>query len=644
MHALFSCSRRFDSGRTVYRWIGLSAVCLCFSAAVQAQTPFTFTSLRPELTQVNYGSLAYADVDFDGDFDIAASGNRANRPPYVPYSFLAISDGDYLWGGHTPAHAFGERGIGEGLRFSKVQWSDYDRDGRLDLFISGTAHSGAGFDQRPRTGQTVLFRNQGGLSFASQRPNIAGLYGGSLEMADIDGDGDEDLFVTGFAEADRIESGLYENQKGRFVATSSRIESVALGDAGWVDYDTDGDLDLLLSGLNDTGRFVTRLYRNEGSGRFLKVDVSLPGLIFSSFDWGDYDNDGDPDLALSGAQLDLDSYLKPLIQIWRNDDGRLVLTDQDLVAIMYGQVGWGDYDNDGALDLLVIGARDAQSARRGRIYRNEAGRFIDRVALPGVASAALAWGDYDQDLDLDILIAGTNLSFTPLTRLYRNDSRSVNSKPAAPTGLQAQVSGRTVTLSWEAGSDFQTPAPGLSYNLYVGKASGRDNILRAYSSIPDGRRLRPDRGNAGQALFWRLDNLPADDYFWSVQAVDHGLIGSDFAVEGTFRVTAVGLPTSTDTDYEVETGLMAGYPNPFRIGHSVSLPYALAEAGLVEIAVYNALGARVRQLAADQKSAGRHVLDWNGDDDRGRPLAPGTYFVRLRAADSYYTQPVVLTR
>ncbi|MDE2957690.1 MAG: T9SS type A sorting domain-containing protein [Bacteroidota bacterium] len=617
---------------------------MCFGVIVQAQTPFTFTSVRPDLTQFNYGSLAYADVDFDGDFDIAASGNRANRPPYVPYSFLARSDGDYLRGGHTPAHAYGEHSLGEGLRFSKVQWSDYDRDGRLDLFISGTAHSGASFDQRPRTGQVVLFRNLGGLSFASQRPNIAGLYGGSLEVADFDGDGDEDVFVTGFAEADRIESGLYENQRGRFVATSSRFEPVALGDAGWVDYDTDGDVDLLLSGLSDTGRFITKLYLNGGSGQFREVDISLPGLIFSSFDWGDYDNDGDPDLALSGAQLDLDTYLRPLIQIWRNDDGYLELTDQELAPILYGQVGWGDYDNDGALDLLVVGASDLQSARKGRIYRNEGGRFIERVALPGVASAGLAWGDYDQDLDLDILMAGTNLSFNPLTRLYRNDSRSVNSGPVAPMGLQAQVTGRTVNLSWEAGSDFQTPAPGLSYNLYVGTASGRDNILRAYSSIPDGRRLRPDRGNAGQALFWRLENLPADDYFWSVQAVDHGLIGSDFAVEGTFSVTAGRLITDAEADYEVDTGLMAGYPNPFRIGHSVSLPYSLREAGLVEIAVYNILGARVRQLAADRKQAGHHVLDWQGDDDRGQPLAPGTYFVRLRVAESYYTHPVVLTR
>ena len=625
--------------------LGLLAVCLCYCVQVQAQSPFTFTSVRPDLTQINYGSLAYADIDYDGDFDVIASGNRANRPPYVPYTFVAVSGGDYLRGGHTPAHLYSEVGVGEGLRYSNVQWTDFNQDGRLDIFVNGTAHSGAGFDLRPRSGQTALYRNQGGMSFAPVSSNIRGLYGGVLEIADYDGDGDEDVFVSGFAVADRIEAGLYARNLGQYRMVSSPFEPMALGDASWVDFDVDGDLDLLLSGLTSEGRISTKLYQNTGSGQFSEVATDLPGLVFSSFDWGDYDNDGDPDLVLSGAQLDLDEYLKPLIQVWRNDDGRLVRTDHELVDIMYGEVGWGDYDNDGALDLLVVGARDAKSARQGKIYRNEDGRLVDRVALPGVASATVVWGDYDQDLDLDLLISGTNVSFNPLTRLYRNDSRSVNTSPDAPQGLRAEVAGRTVTLHWESGSDLQTPASGLSYNIYVGNASGRDNVLKGYSTIPEGRRLRPDRGNTGQARMWRLQNLQPGDYYWSVQAIDHGLIGSEFAEEGTFRVTAgPGLSTNTESDTDVATQLLPGFPNPFRVGDAVSLPFTLRQAESVEVTVFNILGARVRQLAARQMTAGRHVMEWSADDDRGRPVAPGTYFVRMKAADVYYTQPVVLTR
>ena len=629
----------------MFRVAGLWVLCCCICAGVQAQSPFTFTAVRPDLTQVNYGSIAFADVDFDGDFDVVGSGNRANRPPFVPYSYVAVSGGDYLRGGSTPAHFFSERGIGEGLRFSRAQWLDYNRDGRLDALISGTAHSGAGFDRRPRIGQTVLFRNDGGSSFSSVNPGIRGLYGGSMEVADYDGDGDDDVFLSGFASVNQIESDLYQNHQGRFSAVASRFEPLALGDAGWVDFDGDGDLDLLHSGIGNSGRFYTKLYRNAGSGQFSEVNTNLPGLAFSTFDWGDFDNDGDPDLALSGALLDLENYLEPIIQIWRNNGGNLVLTDISLDGVLYGQVGWGDYDNDGRLDLMVIGAGDLGSARRGRIYRNEGGRLIGRVALPGLASASVAWGDYDGDLDLDMLMSGTNLSFNPLTKLYRNDGRSVNTAPSPPSGLRADVNGRTVTLLWEAGSDLQTPAQGLSYNIYVGTASGRDNIKRAYSSIPDGRRLRPDRGNAGQALLWHLQDLPVGDYYWSVQAVDQGLIGSEFAEAGTFSVTtSPGLATGTETEIDFETTLMAGYPNPFRIGSSVSVPFTLKESDWVEMTIYNVLGARVRHLFTAAKTTGRHTADWHGDDDRGQPVAPGTYFMRMKVAETYHTQPIVLTR
>lgn len=627
------------------RVAGFWILCLSICAGVQAQSPFTFTAVRPDLTQINYGSIAYADVDFDGDFDVVGSGNRANRPPFVPYSYVAVSGGDYLRGGSTPAHFFTERGIGEGLRFSQAQWFDYNRDGRLDALISGTAHSGAGFDHRPRIGRTELFRNDGGSSFSSVNPGIRGLYGGSMEAADYDGDGDDDVFLSGFLHASQIESELYQNHQGRFTALSSRFEPLALGDAGWVDFDRDGDLDLMHSGISNSGRFHTKLYRNAGSGQFSEVAVNLPGLAFSTFDWGDFDNDGDPDLALSGAQLDLENYLEPIIQIWRNDGGNLVLTDISLAGVLYGQVGWGDYDNDGRLDLLVFGASDLGSARRGRIYRNEGGQLIGRVALPGLASASAAWGDYDGDMDLDLLVSGTNLSFNPLTKLYRNDGRSVNTAPAPPSGLRADVSGRTVTLRWEASSDLQSPAQGLSYNIYVGTAAGRDNIKRAYSSIPDGRRLRPDRGNAGQTLFWHLQDLPVGDYFWSVQAVDHGLIGSEFAEAGTFTVTtSPGLATGSETEIELETSLRAGYPNPFRVGSFVTVPFTLKESDHIEISIYNVLGAKVRHLLADAMTPGRHTADWHGDDDRGQPVAPGTYFMRMKVADTYHTQPIVLTR
>ncbi len=81
-------------------------------------------------------------------------------------------------------------------------------------------------------------------------------------------------------------------------------------------------------------------------------------------------------------------------------------------------MAWGDYDNDGDLDILLTGLGPSIS----RIYRNDGGTFTDiEAGLPGVNFSSVAWGDYDNDDDLDILLTGQSGS-EDITRIYRNDS------------------------------------------------------------------------------------------------------------------------------------------------------------------------------------------------------------------------------
>ncbi len=624
------------------------ATCFAFSLVMDAsiaiaQQPFTFTIVRPDLTELNYGDVALADIDGDGDMDVLGSGNSANRPPFEPYSYTALSGSDYRWISGIHARSYTERGFGTGLRFSNVVWTDFDGDGAVDFAVTGIAHSGAGFDTRPREGQTHLYRNTGDHSFSRVSTSFIGLYGGVLEAVDFDGDGDEDLFMAGFRTADELAAALYRNEQGQFVSIDVPFRPLVLGDASWADYDRDGDLDLVYSGVSDTGAFYTILYRNEGGGHFTETDVGLPGLAFTAMDWGDYDHDGDPDLAISGSMLSDVNYLDPEIQVWRNDNGRLVRTGITLESVMDGSIAWGDYDSDGALDLLVLGARNVTSQRWGRIYRNEGGTFVQRIAMPGVAASSASWGDHDGDRDLDILITGNNLNVNPMTRLYRNDGNAVNTVPAAPSGLQAREDGRTITLTWSAGSDVQTPTAALTYNIRVGTTPGLGDIMPAYSDRETGRRLRPDRGNAGQALQWKLQNLPIGEYYWSVQSVDQSLIGSAFAEESTFQVTVgPGLWTEIESTPVHENILETGYPNPFRT--VVTIPYSLRQAARVDITVYNILGAHVQKLVAVLKEPGQHTVRWSGEDESGRPVAPGVYLVRMKVGGERLTRRVTLLR
>jgi hypothetical protein len=91
-----------------------------------------------------------------------------------------------------------------------------------------------------------------------------------------------------------------------------------------------------------------------------------------------------------------------------------------------------------------------------------------------------------------------------------------------------------IRLSWEAASDDQTPADGLSYNLRVGTSPGSDDVFSGMSDPATGLRHIPAAGNAQKQLSWTLKVPQTGSYYWSVQAVDTAFAGSSWAAEELF--------------------------------------------------------------------------------------------------------------
>ena len=308
-------------------------------------------------------------------------------------------------------------------------------------------------------------------------------------------------------------------------------------------------------------------------------------------------------------------------------------------------MAWGDYDNDGDLDLLLMGSDNVTSGRTGRVYRNESGDFRPRLALVGVAASSVVWGDYDADNDLDVLVTGNNVSFNPLTRLYRNDQIIPNTPPTAPSGLQASVQGNTATLSWTPADDGQTAAASLTYNLRVGTAPGASNVVTALADPASGQRWTPGRGNVEHNTRWTVRNLSIGTYYWSVQAVDQSFKGSPFADEGTFTISSnAGVGTGLDDEDGLPThyALHPSFPNPFR--DATTIAYDLPEPAAVTITIYNVLGAEVSRVVEQVQAAGRQQALWNGRDDGGRRVGAGVYFVRMRAGRTIRTRQLVVLR
>jgi uncharacterized membrane protein YeaQ/YmgE (transglycosylase-associated protein family) len=414
--------------------------------------------------------------------------------------------------------------IGAGLvqvGYSAAAWGDYDSDGDLDILLTGTDGL---------SNFSKVYRNNGGDAFTDIGAVLTGVNFGSVAWGDYDSDGDLDILLTGLGDT-AVVTTIYRNDgEGAFTDIGAGLIGIALGAAVWGDYDSDGDLDVALSGISTSGE-VSKIYRNDG-GAFTDIGAPLTGTQLGSIAWGDYDSDGDLDLLLSGYDG-----TNPIARIYRNDGGATFnAIGAGLTGVYLSSGAWGDYDNDGDLDILLNGTDGTN--RLSTIYSNDGGGvFTDAGAgMTGTALGSVAWGDYDSDGDLDALLTGS-VGPTAASIVYRNNSTVANAVPEAPTKLVAKrdALGRLI-LSWKASSDSTTPNTALSYNLRL-KKSGKQIFSEMAAS--DGYRRVVRMGNVGESKKIKLSDLAKGTYRWSVQAIDSAYAGSAFSAVKKVKLPGV---------------------------------------------------------------------------------------------------------
>lgn len=355
----------------------------------------TFTDIDANLMGVCDCALAWGDYDNDGWPDLALAGYDGLNPITRIYR----NDGGTFI--HTRTLP--------GVRGGSLAWGDYDGDGWLDLALAGLDSTSV---------ISRVYHNAGGI-FSNINAGLVGVTACSLGWGDYDNDGYLDLALAGASASEGYISRVYRNDGGDFVAIGAGLTGVAICSIGWGDYDNDGWLDLALAGWVSGDTHIAKIYHNDGSDAFTDIGAGLVGVRRCSLSWGDYNNDGRIDLASAGATDSAPPYA-PIAKIYRND-GIDVFTDINagLVELVDCSLAWGDYDNDGDLDLALAGYDGVSPI--SKIYRNDAGTFIDIGAdLVNVSDCSLAWTDFDNDGDLDIALAGWDGS-NYTSKIYRND-------------------------------------------------------------------------------------------------------------------------------------------------------------------------------------------------------------------------------
>ncbi len=488
-----------------------------------------FVSSSQSLRGMQYSAMSWGDVDGDGDVDLALMGtNRSGDALLLPYINRDGALTPATDGDFTP------------LTQGDLAWGDYDGDGDLDLFTSGQIAQ----DDR----HDILYRVSGtadDLSFEAI-PFASGLDASSVAWGDMDNDGDLDLLQSGQSavidQASNVQLSftvlLINDGSGGFADRGDEMVGLNNGDLVLGDVDGDGDLDLVVSGKSSSGERRTDLYRNGPDG-LIDAGAGLPGVEASDLALGDYDRDGDDDLVIGGIATD-DELITSLLD---NDGSGLFTTNAEvrLPGIQAGDVTWADYDNDQDLDLILAGNVGQTSVLQ--IWENT----IGQLALPdsafalepltdlvGVDRAAIAMADPDGDGDLDLISSGRGAGGAPTTTVNDNLVAADNFPPSVPAGLDAEASGDTVSLSWQPASDDGQPPPpseSLSYNVRVGTGPGDHDVISGRGTFAP--------GNTGHGLSRRLNGLESGTYFWSVQTIDVGYTGSAFAAEQTFIIDTV---------------------------------------------------------------------------------------------------------
>lgn len=414
----------------------------------------------------------------------------------------------------------------------QVTWFDYNGDGLLDAYVP--------HDQKGT--EDSLFLNLGGGSFSkvtgstlTQR-TLASLAGA---VADVDNDGKPEVYVPHF---DAEPGKLYTyNGNAGFQLAARQPSNLPTGqgmDAAWGDYNRDGRVDLLVANGYDRSQ-TNVLYRANSDGTFTSVPASEAGALISEkgttwlCTWVDFDMDGHPDVAtVAGGQ----------VRLYRNNGeggfARFPVPDFVSSPASWG-LGWGDYDNDGFPDLFA--GRFIYGM--ARLYHNEGGKtFVMATGTGDLTELDLdclgVWGDYDNDGYLDLFVAG---SYQPGV-LFRN--RGDGTFESVDVGNLLTDGDQRVSATWAdidnngfldlmvaCGDAMGFPDfPGRKNHLYLNNGNGNHWLkvrLTGTSSNRDGigAKVRV-RATVGGKTFTQLREISGNSGYHGVPLLAHFGLGN----------------------------------------------------------------------------------------------------------------------
>ena len=646
----------------------------------------------------------WVDMDNDGWLDLQVFNASVGGAGVGQRNFFYInhgSDGLFQKMVDTPLSDY----VGQNV---SAAWSDIDSDNDLDLYLTCWGQPNA------------LFENLGNLQF-TQIADAPMIHDQTVSIGcswgDYDNDGDMDLYViNGVTNGNGLErNGLFQNQgDGSFVEIT---EGAIVTDlffgwcSSWVDVDNDADLDMVVA--NEYHQDV--VYLNSGDGTFERQNVANETTRSGGMCLGDYDSDGDMDLLLFGVPDEanrfydnttsgmhwlqiqcigthsnrdgIGAFIKVLAEVngkrvWQT---RQITSNDGLVAMNNGMRAHFGLADAQIVDSLIISWPSGKQNVLTQVavdqlmtveeasdnHLRSAFRIVDSKGN-GFSELAVQFQDESQvhadhpitswawDFDSDGTVDSNeqNPEYTFRSQDPRHFNVTLTTTNDALTSARTQsnyifLKGHVPEIDYgplriDMGDISETNSD-TSFVVY-NRGEGADtisfevpkNLVNAVSLNPSPLSISAFDSQRVSIHINTNELIENRNYNMRMKVYSKNSDDSDFSriqVKFTVAPSSGAIQQSQKPE---QFHLYHNYPNPFN--PETRIAYYLPEASHVFLKVYNSLGHRVRTLANTHQAAGSHSVIWDGKNDAAQLLANGTYIVQLKANQTIQNIKVVLLK
>lgn len=578
----------------------------------------------------------------------------------------------------TDVTAGAGQGLGEGTSRS-ISWGDYNNDGLLDLYLPTSGSS-----------PNKLYRNNGNGTFTEVAAAVGlnDLTNTiTSSWADFDNDGDLDLLTTATAAGTKLwRNNLLPGNDSTFtdITFAAGINMTGGQMPGWADYNLDGYLDFY-SSISNSSTSPDALYRNNHDATFTNVADSagvnhqVSGVLEQGLHWGDYNKDGYPDMFIGNLQT-------PGPSFFHRNNGNGTFSE---IAATLGFQGaargsqWVDYNNDGLWDFSVAGYAGASVPVPVKLYRNNGdGTFTDVAVTAGMNDAVISWGvtwaDYNNDGFEDCFVGVSGQSTNCL--LYKNNGNGTFTNATAEAGLSGLVQLSAAWGDYDNDGDMDLYTSGSSSagnHLYRNNGDTTKKWLEinlrgtSANTFGVGAQVEVYAGSLrmmreiNTAVGYRSQNMMTAHFGLGANALIDSIIvrwpdTSSVRRRSVLRNVAANQTISIVQPPVVSVGeeqspatflLEQNYPNPFNPVTTIrfSVPAGgdlvrgadgrVQASDLVSLKVFDLLGREVATLVEEVKHPGRYEVQWNAAGE-----SSGVYVYRLRSGAYSAVRRMILIR